>query len=135
MTVNQGTIISIRGSVVDVLFPNLLPEPRSLLKAGEDRRVALEVMTYLGSELVRTIALNPTQGLSRGSMVIDTGYPLQVPVGDALLGRMFNVFGDTIDGRKPLSNEKLRPLHAHPIPLCDRATTTDIFLTGIKAID
>ncbi|MEO1670819.1 MAG: F0F1 ATP synthase subunit beta [Cyanobacteria bacterium J06631_2] len=135
MTVNQGTIISIRGSVVDVLFPNLLPEPRSLLKAGEDRRVALEVMTYLGSELVRTIALNPTQGLSRGSMVIDTGYPLQVPVGDALLGRMFNVFGDTIDGRKPLSNEKLRSLHAHPIPLCDRATTTDIFLTGIKAID
>lgn len=135
MTINQGTIVSIRGSVVDVFFPSLLPEPRSLLKAGQTQQVTLEVMTYLGSELVRSIALSPTQGLARGSMVIDTGHPLQVPVGDILLGRMFNVFGDTIDSRKPLSNEKRRSLHAHPIPLCDRATTTDIFLTGIKAID
>ena len=135
MALNQGSIVSIRGSVVDVLFENRLPEPKSLLKAGTDRQVALEVMTYLGSKLVRTIALNPTQGLARGSVVINTGYPLQVPVGNALLGRMFNVFGETIDGQQPLSNEPLRSLHAHPVPLCDRATTTDIFLTGIKAID
>ena len=75
MTVNQGTIISIRGSIIDVLFSNLLPEPRSLLKAGEDRQIALEVMTYLGSVIVRTIALNPTQGLSRGS-IQRSNYPL-----------------------------------------------------------
>ena len=135
MAANQGTIVLIRGSVVDVLFSNLLPEPRSLLKAGKDRQIALEVMTYLGSQLVRTITLFPTQGLARGSTVIDIGNPLQVPVGEANLSRMFNVFGKTIDGRKPLSKDKLRSLHAHFIPLCDRATTTDIFLTGIKAID
>jgi F-type H+-transporting ATPase subunit beta len=105
------------------------------LKAGETGQINLEVMTYLSSEIVRTIALTPTQGLARGSTAIDTGHPLQVPVGEALLGRMFNVFGETIDGQKPLSNDKVRSLHATPIPLGDRATTTDIFLTGIKAID
>ncbi len=135
VAVNQGRILSIRGSVVDVLFDDRLPESRSLLKAGKTQQIALEVMTYLSSEIVRTIALNPTQGLARGSTVIDTGHTLQVPVGEALLGRMFNVFGETIDGQQPLLNEKMRSLHAHPIPLCDRATTTDIFLTGIKAID
>lgn len=156
MNENTGIIVSIRGSVVDVLFSDCtlnstsiqgqsashissrkphLPEPRSLLKAGETGQIALEVMTYLDSEVVRTIALTPTQGLARGSTVIDTGHTLQVPVGNALLGRMFNVFGETIDGQKPLLNDKMRSLHARPVPLCDRATTTDIFLTGIKAID
>ena len=135
MTVNYGRIVSIRGSVVDVLFPSQLPVARSLLKAGKDRQIALEVITYLSSELVRTIALHPTQGLARGSVVIDTGHSLQVPVGEANLGRMFNVFGETIDGRKPLSNQKWRSLHASPLSLSDRATATDIFLTGIKAID
>ena len=135
MAVNQGRILSIRGSVVDALFSDRLPESRSLLRAGKTGQIALEVMTYLNSEVVRTIALNPTQGLARGSAVIDTGHTLQVPVGEANLGRMFNVFGDTIDGQQPLLNEKMRSLHAHPIPLCDRVTTTDIFLTGIKAID
>ena len=135
MIKNQGVIVSIRGSVVDVLFADLLPEPRSLLKAGQTNQVALEVMTYLSSELVRTIALTPTQGLARGSRVIDTGHSLQVPVGKALLGRMFNVFGDTIDDQQPLSQGEWRSLHAAPIPLYQRATTTDIFLTGIKAID
>ena len=131
----QGKVISIRGSVVDVLFPSSLPELHSLLTAGEHKRVALEVMTYLNSELVRTIALTPTQGLARGSIVNNTGHPLQVPVGEANLGRMFNVFGETIDGREQLPAAKWRPLHAPPVPLSDRATTTDIFLTGIKAID
>ncbi|MEM7759206.1 MAG: F0F1 ATP synthase subunit beta [Cyanobacteria bacterium P01_A01_bin.40] len=135
MALNKGSIVSIRGSVVDVLFCDRLPEPHSLLKTGKTQQIALEVMTYLGSKLVRTVALNPTQGLARGSTVIDTGHPLQVPVGNALLGRMLNVFGDAIDGHKPLLNEKKRSLHAHPIPLSARATTTDIFLTGIKAID
>ena len=135
MVANQGKIISIRGSVVDVVFPDCLPKPNNLLKAGTNERVALEVVTYLSSEIVRTIALTPTQGLARGSRVIDTGYPLQVPVGEGNLGRMFNVFGETIDGRSALSNQQRRSLHASPIPLSDRATTTDIFLTGIKAID
>lgn len=132
---DRGSIISIRGSVVDVSFPKSLPEPRCLLKAIDDGRVALEVMTYLSSEIVRTIALTPTQGLARGSQVINTGHPLQVPVGEANLGRMFNVFGEPIDGLEPLRNSARRSLQGVPIPLSDRATTTDIFLTGIKAID
>ncbi len=135
MIVNQGKVIAIRGSIVDVLFPDSLPEPHSLLKAGTNKRVALEVMTYLSSELVRTIALTPTQGLARGSIVNDTGHSLQVPVGEALLGRMFDVFGETIDGLEPLTATEWRTLQGQPIPLKDRATTTDIFLTGIKAID
>lgn len=133
--VNQGSIISIRGSIVDVCFPQCLPEAKNLLKAGENQQVALEVATYLSSDLVRAIALTPTQGLARGSKVIDTGHPLQVPVGEANLGRMFNVFGEPIDGLHPLLDSPRRSLHAMPIPLSDRATTTDIFLTGIKAID
>ena len=133
--VNQGSIISIRGSIVDVFFPECLPESRYLLKAGDNGKVALEVMTYLSSEIVRTIALTPTQGLARGTKVIDTGHPLQVPVGEANLGRMFNVFGEPIDGLDSLSDSNKRPLHGVPIPLSDRATTTEIFLTGIKAID
>ena len=81
MIINQGKVISIRGSVVDVLFSHSLPELHSLLTAGENKQVALEIMTYLSSELVRTIALTPTQGLARGSIVLNTGHPLQVPVG------------------------------------------------------
>lgn len=110
MTSNQGSIVSIRGSVVDIVFPDRLPEQNNLLKAGTNERVALEVITYISSEIVRTIALSPIRGLARGSRVIDTGYFLQVPVGNALPGRMFDVFGDAIDGQKPLSDEKLRSL-------------------------
>jgi len=135
MNSGQGKIVSVRGSVVDVLFTERLPKLHSLLVTGKDKIVSLEVMTYLSSELVRTIALNPTQGLARGAIVKNTGYPLQVPVGEANLGRMFNVFGATIDGKEQLSASQMRPLQAAPVPLSDRATTTDIFLTGIKAID
>ena len=81
-----------------------------MLKAGTNERVALEVITYLSSEILRTIALSPTQGLARGSRVINTDRSLQIPVGNALLGRMFDVFGDAIDGQKLLSDEKLRSL-------------------------
>ncbi|RMF23492.1 MAG: F0F1 ATP synthase subunit beta [Cyanobacteria bacterium J083] len=135
MTKNQGRVIAIRGSVVDVLFPALLPQLHNLLTAGENASIALEAMTYLNEKLVRTVALSPTQGLARGAKVINTGHPLQVPVGKELLGRMFNVFGQTIDQRKPLSTKQWRSLFVPPVPLSERATTTDIFLTGIKAID
>lgn len=135
MIVNQGKVIAIRGSIVDVLFPDSLPEPHSLLNTVTNRQVSLEVMTYLSSKLVRTIALTPTQGLARGSMVHDLAHPLQVPVGEVLLGRMFDVFGETIDGQEPLAATEWRAIQGQPVPLRDRATTTDIFLTGIKAID
>lgn len=111
MTTSQGQVISIRGSVVDVLFPHSLPAVYSLLIAGENKQVALEVMTYPSSGLVRTIALTPTQGLARGSIVKNTGHPLQVPVGNTLLGRMLNVFGEAIDGKEQLSASKWRSIH------------------------
>ncbi len=134
MLENQGKVISIRGSVVDVLFADSLPKPYSLLKAGKNQRITLEVMSYLSAKKVRTLALNPTQGLARGAIVDNTGHPLQVPVGEALLGRMFNVFGETIDG-SPLPASKWRPLQGPLISLNERAKITDILLTGIKALD
>ncbi|MGK7874099.1 MAG: F0F1 ATP synthase subunit beta [Xenococcaceae cyanobacterium] len=132
---DQGRVVSIRGSVIDIHFPQALPELHSLLKAGDNGSIAIEVVTYLSSELVRGIALTPTQGLARGSFVIDTGHTLQVPVGERLLGRMFNVFGETIDGREHLQGGNWRSIHASPVSLSERATTTEIFQTGIKAID
>ena len=134
-TIRHGTVVSIRGSVIDVRFPQSLPEVYSLLNAGEDGSVAIEVLVYLSSDVVRGIALTPTQGLARGAVVIDTGHPLQVPVGDSLRGRMFNVFGEEIDGREPVQGCEWRSIHASPVSLTQRVTTTEIFQTGIKAID
>lgn len=131
----RGTAIAIRGSIVDVVFSATLPAPHNLLKAGEEGHVILEVTTYLSREVVRAIALTPTQGLARGAPVIDTGHPLRVPVGERLLGRMFNVFGETIDGKEQVQGGEWRSIYAPPVALADRATTTEIFQTGIKAID
>jgi F-type H+-transporting ATPase subunit beta len=94
---NQGRVVSVRGSVVDAHFPRRLPLVHSLLRTGKDDSIAIEVKTHLNSELVRGVALTLTQGLARGSLIIDTGRHLNVPVGKRLLGRMFNVFGEPID--------------------------------------
>ena len=93
---SKGRVVSVRGSVVDVYFPERLPDIRSQLQAGLLGRVQLEVVSHLDSHVVRNIALTPTAGLARGSTVIDTGHPLQVPVGEFLLGRMLNLFGEVI---------------------------------------
>ncbi|MEA5510141.1 F0F1 ATP synthase subunit beta [Crocosphaera sp. UHCC 0190] len=132
---NQGTIIAIRGTVLDIYFPHKLPEPHHLLTTGDNEKITIEVMTYLNKETVRGLALKPTQGLARGDIVKDTGHTLQVPVGKELLGRMLNVFGETIDRQKPIKNPTLKSIHSPPIPLGERATTTEIFQTGIKVID
>src|SRR5258708_7213124 len=91
---NRGVITSVRGSVVDILFEDRLPPIYSLLKAGKEPRVSIEVMMQLDVHHVRGIALNPTQGLARGMDVEDTGGPLKVPVGKTILSRMFDVFGN-----------------------------------------
>ena len=95
--INQGEVISVRGSVIDARFTNSLPKIYNLLKAGE---TMIEVLIHLDPETVRGIALTPTQGLARGSLVIDTGEPIMVPVGEKLLGRVFNVFGLPIDHKE-----------------------------------
>ena len=79
--------------------PQRIPSLHNLLAAGDQGRIKIEVQTHLDSEMVRGIAMTPTQGLARGSTVIDTGQSIQVPVGQRLLGRMFNALGETIDGR------------------------------------
>ncbi len=97
---NVGAIVSVRGSVVDIRFEDHLPPIYSLLRAGQEGRVAIEVLAQLDAQLVRGIALTPTQGLARGMVVEDTGGPLMAPVGKGILSRMFDVFGNAID-REP----------------------------------
>lgn len=133
--VHQGRVISVRGSVIDMRFSPQLPDVYSRLVAGENDSVVMEVMTHLDAETVRGIALTPTSGLARGSVVTNTGYPLQVPVGKQLLGRMFNVFGETIDRKEAISAGEWRSLHQPPVPLIQQSTSSEIIQTGIKAID
>ena len=131
---NTGTVVSIRGSVVDARFSSHLPAIYHVLLAGDGKDIVIEVNTHLSENLVRGIALTPTQGLARGSEVIDTGNPLQVPVGKNLLGRVINVFGAPIDIKGEIQGE-LRSIHQGTVPLTDQSTVSEIFETGIKAID
>jgi F-type H+-transporting ATPase subunit beta len=132
---NLGTVISVRGSIVDVLFERNLPAVYTLLRAGKEGQIAIEVLTQLDAHRIRGIALTPTEGLARGMVVGDTGGPLKAPVGREILSRMFDVFGNTIDRRKPPSDVQWRSIHQAPPPLVRRSTTSEIFETGIKAID
>ena len=132
---NEGSVASIRGSVVDCAFPRSLPSLHNKLLTGDDGRIVIEVLSHLDSRTVRGIALTRTQGLARGTTVTDTGGPLTVPVGRQLLGRMFNVFGEPADKREPVADAEWRSVHAEPPPLNRQATKSEIFETGIKAID
>jgi F-type H+-transporting ATPase subunit beta len=131
----QGTVLAVRGSVVDVQFPRPLPAVHSQLLAGDDHAVRIEILGHLDDRTVRGIALTPTQGLARGAAVADTGRPIRVPVGGGLLGRMFNCFGEPVDGGEPVEAEQYRSIHRPPVPLSRQAATREIFETGIKAID
>ncbi len=130
-----GKIISVRGSVVDVRFEHNLPAIYTLLRSGRHNEIAIEVLAQLDAFRVRGIALNPTQGLARGMVVQTEGKQLSVPVGDKIMGRMFDVFGNTIDQKQPLPETEWRSIHQSPPPLARRSTKSEIFLTGIKAID
>jgi F-type H+-transporting ATPase subunit beta len=132
---NRGIVTSVRGSVVDVRFEGRLPPIYSLLRAGEEPRVSIEVLMQLDVRHVRGIALNPTQGLARGMDVEDTGGPLKVPVGKGTLSRMFDVFGNPIDRQPPPTDVQWRTIHRDPPPLTSRSTKSEVFETGIKVID
>jgi F-type H+-transporting ATPase subunit beta len=133
--VNIGKVTSIRGSVVDIWFQDHLPTINNLLITGKDKQIQMEVYTQLDDHHVRAIALNPTQGLARGMEVESQGKQLTVPVGKNILGRMFDVFGNTIDQLEPLPKGERRNIHQSPPPLSKRAVKSEIFETGIKAID
>src|SRR5471032_425696 len=133
-TANLGKIVAVRGSVVDIRFDNILPSINTLLHS-ENGRIVIEVLAQSDARHVRGIALTPTQGLARGMSVQDTGAPLKAPVGKGILSRMFDVFGQTIDSDAPLSDVEWRSVHRAPPPLARRSTRSEIFETGIKAID
>ncbi len=129
-----GSVLTVRGSVVDARFAHRLPGILHRLAAGPEREVDLEVIAHLDAETVRSIALTSTRGLARGDPVHDAGGPITTPVGDALRGRVFNVFGEPIDeGERPRAPR--RAIHRDPVPLVDRVATPEILLSGIKAID
>ena len=130
-----GKVVSVRGSIIDVQFPKPIPEIYNQLKAGENGEIIIEVITHVNAEIVRGIALTPTSGLARGSIVVNTGHSLEVPVGKHLLGRMFNVFGDTIDGKEKINDGEWRSIHQVSVPLAEQSTKSEILETGIKVID
>lgn len=131
-TTTDGRIVAIRGGVVDVVFDGVVPRIHDLLYAGD---IALEVAGLIGHGKVRAMAMAPVRGLGLGMTVTATGGPIKVPVGDAVLGRMLDVFGAPIDGRPaPVATEH-RSIHQPPPLLSDRAPQSKILETGIKAID
>ena len=135
MTNYQGTIHAIRGSVLDIQFNDGLPPIRRRLFAGHQANVIIEVLTHENDRIARGIALTPTQGLSRGDPVIDSGGELTVPTGRSLLGRMLNVFGNPIDNKEALEDVEWRSIHQAPLALARRSISAEIFQTGIKIID
>jgi F-type H+-transporting ATPase subunit beta len=130
-----GAVVSVRGSVVDIHFERHLPPIYSVLHAGEKDEIVIEVLAQLDAQRVRGIALTPTQGLARGMPVGDSGGPLKAPVGKQIISRMFDVFGATIDRLPAPSDVTWRNVHRAPPSLAERATKSEVFETGIKAID
>jgi F-type H+-transporting ATPase subunit beta len=130
-----GKIVSVKGSVVDVEFADHLPAIFTLLHTGDQKQIAIEVLSQLDQHRVRGIALTPTQGLARGMEVESTEKQLSVPVGKNIMGRMFDVFGNTIDHGEPITDVKWKSIHQSPPTLSERSTKSEIFITGIKAID
>jgi F-type H+/Na+-transporting ATPase subunit beta len=132
---NRGSVTAVRGSVVDVRFESRLPLISSVLHTGASGQIVIEVMTQVDAKHVRGIALTPTQGVCRGMPVEDTGMPLRAPVGKNIISRMFDVFGHAIDRQPDPADIEWRSIHRAPPPLSERSTRSEVFETGIKAID
>ena len=138
---NNGTIIQVIGAVVDAAFPPAsVPGIFDALTIaytinGVAKSLTLEVQQHLGEGLVRAVAMSSTDGLVRGMEVVGSGAPISVPVGKAVLGRIFNVTGDTVDEKGPVKTDERRSIHRQPPELIDQATEAEILETGIKVID
>ncbi len=136
----KGNIIQVMGPVVDVDFEDYLPAINEALEMpleveGKKIRLVLEVAAHLGDNRVRTIAMDMTDGLVRGMEVEATGHPIKVPVGEEVLGRIFNVIGETIDEGEPLKAKHYWSIHRSAPPFEDLSTKQEIFETGIKVVD
>ncbi len=135
MATTIGTVTRVRGSVVDVKFADHMPAINTVLRTGRERQTVIEVFQQLDTHHVRGVALTSTQGLARGMEVHNTLGPLMVPVGGATRSRVFDVFGHTIDRLPEPSDMEWRSVHQEPPPLNRRSTKSEVFETGIKAID
>src|SRR5277367_3399933 len=131
-----GRITQVIGAVVDVQFEGHLP---AILNAIETRnggnRLVLEVAQHLGESTVRTIAMDTTDGLVRGTEAVDTGAPISVPVGPETLGRIINVVGEPVDERGPMKTTRTAPIHRAAPEFIDQSTESEILVTGIKVVD
>src|SRR3989338_3265712 len=135
---NQGKILQIIGPVVDIEFPQgKLPAIYDSLHIDtkDKKRVVLEVARHLGSNRIRAIALLPTDGLIRGMDVVNDQKPISVPVGDQVLGRLFNLFGDPIDEKGDVPTKIRWSIHRKAPTCTEQSTKTEIFETGINVID
>lgn len=135
-----GKITQIMGPVVDVFFDNYLPDINEALDVkytleNESKHLVLEVAAHLGDNIVRSIAMDMTEGLTRGQEVIAREAMIEVPVGEAVLGRIFNVVGDVVDGGKPIKDAKTWPIHREAPSFEQQSTQTEMFETGIKVVD
>ncbi|MBF0304609.1 MAG: F0F1 ATP synthase subunit beta [Alphaproteobacteria bacterium] len=133
---NVGTVTQVMGAVVDVRFPGELPAILSALHTqNQGKKLVLEVAQHLGESTVRTIAMDSTDGLTRGQEVADTGAPITIPVGPETLGRILNVIGEPVDERGPINAKATRAIHQSAPAFVDQSTETEILVTGIKVID
>ena len=132
----NGKITQIIGAVVDVSFESDLPEIYTALEvSNQGNKLVLEVAQHLGEGGVRTIAMDSTEGLKRGDVVVNTGAPISVPVGPETLGRIINVIGEPIDDRGVVKTKEKWPIHRQAPKFTDQATETEMLVTGIKVID
>ena len=138
---NKGKIVQIIGPVVDIEFPGQLPAIYNALTVeftppgSVATRLTLEVQQHLGDNWVRAVAMSTTEGLRRGMEATDAGAPISMPVGEGVMGRVFNVTGEAVDEQGPVKADKYYPIHRSAPPLVDQSTSPQILTTGIKVID
>ena len=138
MSNNIGKVVQVIGPVVDIRFDaEHLPSIKNaiLIKTDDGQQMTTEVAQHVGDDVVRCIAMSSTDGLVRGMDCIDTGKPIEVPVGDAVLGRMFNVLGEAIDGLGEVKADQKMPIHREAPTFAEQTTQNEILETGIKVID
>ncbi|HIC82532.1 MAG TPA: F0F1 ATP synthase subunit beta, partial [Kiloniellaceae bacterium] len=131
-----GKVTQVMGPVVDVQFTGDLPPILNALETTNDgKRLVLEVAQHLGENMVRSIAMDASEGLVRGQEVKDTGSPITVPVGPEMLGRIINVVGEPIDERGPVNASRTAPIHREAPEFAEQSTEAEMLVTGIKVVD
>ena len=134
---NKGIVIQVIGPVIDVKFEDKLPSIYNALHIplGNGSKLTVEVQQHLGNNVVRTVAMDATEGLQRGMEAIDTGNVITVPVGRGVLGRILNVLGEPVDEAGPIDSEEFAPIHREAPSFEEQGTNVEVFETGIKVID